>query len=103
MYKICLNLSEVLLVFDKEDLVKDFWDFDFSYDDFLLKWSLGVCWDFFIDSFIFCVYVEEKFYIRRGVFFVVNGLYDFLGFVMFVIIGGKLLLCEVMVELVEWD
>lgn len=42
-------------------------------------------------------------YIKRGVFVIINSFYDLIGFFVFVIVKGKMILWDLMVEKLDWD
>lgn len=53
--------------------------------------TLGVLWDVSNDAFTFRVSPGERPFTRRGVLFVINSLYDPLGFAAPVVVKGKFL------------
>lgn len=102
-YKIVLNDVEVMEVFLFEDLEKNLMLLDIGFDDLFVQYSLGLLWDINLDSFIYSICILEKFFIKRGFFFVVNSLFDFLGFIVFIVIYGRILYREVGECNSSWD
>lgn len=52
----------------------------------------GVQWNVVIDMFGFIIIIKDRLFMRRGVFFIVSLIYDFLGFVVFFILLVKVIL-----------
>lgn len=74
----------------EEERLKDVKIFDFNYDDFFIERVFGVYWCVEFDIFGFCIFVKDKLLMRRGIFFIVFFIYDFLGFVvLFILIVKK--------------
>lgn len=90
-------------VFLFEDRVKDFKDIDFSVDKFFMQRSLGLNWEFEFDLFIYCLLKEERFFSKWGLLLIINGIFDFIGFVVLVVVFGKILMREILRGLYNWD
>ena len=99
LHKIRSNSSEVLSSFPCEDLSEDALCVDFT-DPVR---SLGLLWDIKHDAFTFQLCIEEKPFTRRGVLSTINSIYDPLGFIAPVVLGGRLVLRKAMSSHVEWD
>ncbi|CAC5372170.1 unnamed protein product [Mytilus coruscus] len=59
-----------------------------------LKRSLGLCWNVVKDIFTYQLSKEEKPFTKRGLLSVINGIFDPLGFIAPVILGGRLIMRE---------
>lgn len=71
-------------------------------DDMIYRF-FGFCWRLKDDIFVFMVFIEEKFFICCGLFLIVNSLFDLLGFILLIIISGKIFFWECIFEGVDWD
>ena len=89
-HKIASNDKNVLSAFPEEDLDKGLKTLDLTEDMLPVQRSLGLSWDLKHDCFVFKV-AEHKStaYTKRTVLSTVNSLYDPLGFIAPVTIGGK--------------
>ncbi|XP_051239353.1 uncharacterized protein LOC127353832 [Dicentrarchus labrax] len=103
LHKIASNSSSVMQAFPTEDWAKGVKDFDFGGESPSLQRSLGLSWNLVTDSFTFCVSSEEKPLTKRGVLSTVNSLFDPLGFVAPVTVGGRNIMRELSVEQYDWD
>ncbi|XP_062594609.1 uncharacterized protein LOC134256031 [Saccostrea cucullata] len=99
LHKIRSNSSEVLKSFPTEDLSEDVLSMDFS-DPVR---SLGLLWDIKQDAFTYQLFDDVKPFTRRGILSTVNSIYDPLGFIAPVILGGRLVLKKAMSSTVDWD
>lgn len=103
LHKIASNSSGVMQAFPTEDWAKGVKDLDFGGESPLLQRSLGLSWNLVTDSFTFCVSSEEKPLTKRGILSTVNSLFDPLGFVAPVTVGGRNIMRELSVEQYDWD
>ncbi|XP_075315887.1 uncharacterized protein LOC142375626 [Odontesthes bonariensis] len=103
LHKIASNSSSVMQAFPTEDWAKGVKDFDFGGESPSLQRSLGLSWNLVTDSFTFCVSSEEKPLTKRGILSTVNSLFDPLGFVAPVTVGGRNIMRELSVEQYDWD
>lgn len=103
LHKIASNSSSVMQAFPTEDWAKGVKDFDFGGESPPLQRSLGLGWNLVTDSFTFCVSSEEKPLTKRGILSTVNSLFDPLGFVAPVTVGGRNIMRELSVEQYDWD
>ena len=85
--------------FPREDQASDLRDLDFTLDTIPVQRALGVLWDISADAFTFKVSLGKRPFTRRGVFSILNSLYDSLGLAAPVIVRGKLLLRSMMANL----
>ncbi|XP_062619955.1 uncharacterized protein LOC134281515 [Saccostrea cucullata] len=99
LHKIRSNSSEVLKSFPTEDLSEDVLNMDFG-DPVR---SLGLLWDIKQDAFTYQLLEDVKPFTRRGILSTVNSIYDPLGFIAPVILGGRLVLKKAMNSTVDWD
>lgn len=90
-------------VFFEDDKVSYLKDIDFGVFEVLMQCSLGLYWNLQSDLFIYCIFLGEKLFSKWGILFVVNSFYDFLGFIVLVVILGKLFLWDLMVIMKSWD
>lgn len=60
-------------------------------------------WNLLSDMFEFCIFIDDKFIICRGVLLIVNSFFDLLGFFLFVIISGKFIFRDVVICILDWD
>ena len=104
LHKIASNSKEVMDAFPDSERASDLCNLDFDNDEIPLQRSLGIHWQVRTDCFTFKVSVDDKPFTRRGVLSVINSLYDPLGFVQPVVIGGKILLREMTkAPQIDWD
>ncbi|XP_052817602.1 uncharacterized protein LOC128243724 isoform X1 [Mya arenaria] len=103
LHKIASNDKRVLNAFPEEDLEKNLKTLDLSEDNLPTQRSLGLSWDLENDCFVFQVADQKKPLTKRGVLSTVNSLYDPLGFLAPVTLGGRLLLRKVTDEVDGWD
>jgi hypothetical protein len=104
LHKIVSNSPKVLRSFPLVDLAKDITDIDFLAETPYLLRSLGISWDVVNDIFTYNVSLERKPYTKRGVLSTINGLFDPLGFVAPVVLGGRLIMKQaVQVQNLDWD
>lgn len=99
LHKIRSNSSEVLASFPPEDLSEDVLNMDFS-DQVR---CLGLLWDIEHDAFTYQLSVNVRPFTRRGILSTINSIYDPLGFIAPVILGGRMVLMKAMNSKVEWD
>ena len=92
LHKAVSNSVEVMEAFPAEDRAKDVRDLDLRHDSLPAQRSLGVFWDLETDAFTFEVSLPEKPFTRRGVLFIVNSVYDLLGFAVPVMLEGRKIL-----------
>ncbi|XP_062615198.1 uncharacterized protein LOC134276938, partial [Saccostrea cucullata] len=64
---------------------------------------LGLLWDIKQDAFTYQLFNDVKPCTRRGILCTVNSIYDPLGFIAPVILGGRLVLKKAMNSTVDWD
>ena len=103
-HKIASSDKEVLKAFPEVDLEKNLKTLDFSKNSLPVQRSLGLSWDLEKDCFIFQIAdLQKKPLTKRGVLSGVNSLYDPLGFLSPVTLGGKLILRKVTSECTDWD
>ncbi|XP_039885710.1 uncharacterized protein LOC120732292 [Simochromis diagramma] len=103
LHKIASNSSSVMQAFPPEDLAKDLKDLDLGVESLPLQRSLGLIWNLETDNFTFCVSKEEKPLTKRGILSAVNSLFDPLGFVVPVTVGGRHLVRNLSIEQYDWD
>ncbi|XP_033731889.1 uncharacterized protein LOC117321548 [Pecten maximus] len=104
LHKIVSNDVDVLGNFPPSDLAKNFEEINFNTSEPTIQRSLGLCWNVLKDSFTYQVSQEEKPFTKRGLLSVVNSIFDPLGFVAPVVLGGRLLLREAIQEnRIGWD
>ncbi|XP_069109957.1 uncharacterized protein [Argopecten irradians] len=103
LHKVASNSTQVLKSFPQEDLAKDLKDLEIGTDSLPVQHSLGLSWDLESDSFLFRISPDDKPYTRRGVLSVTNSLFDPLGFIAPVAIGGKILLRSMTTGMFDWD
>lgn len=89
MYKIVFNKKEVFEVILVEDYVKEIKELNLVVDFLFIEWVLGVMWCVENDSFWFCIEFCDCFLIWRGVLLIIGFIYDFNGYIGFVIFKGK--------------
>lgn len=90
-------------VFFEDDKVSCLKDIEFGVFVVLMQCSLGLYWNLQSDLFIYYMFVGEKLFSKQGILFVVNSFYDFLGFIVLVVILSKLFLWDLMVSMKSWD
>ncbi|XP_056022195.1 uncharacterized protein LOC130055048 [Ostrea edulis] len=103
LHKVSSNSLSVIKSFPTEDLAKEVIDFNLDLSEASLHSSLGVSWDVFKDYFTFRVYCNDRPFTKRGLLATINSLYDPIGFVSPVTIGGKFILQDVMSTVTDWD
>ncbi|XP_056017478.1 uncharacterized protein LOC130053872 [Ostrea edulis] len=103
LHKVSSNSLNVIKSFPTEDLAKEVIDINLDLSEASLHRSLGVSWDVFKDSFTFRVYCNDRPFTKRGLLATINSLYDPIGFVSPVTIGGKFILQDVMSTVTDWD
>ncbi|VDH98897.1 Hypothetical predicted protein [Mytilus galloprovincialis] len=104
LHKIVSNNSEVVKSFETKDLAESITEIDFNSESTCLQRSLGLCWNVVKDSFTYQLSKEEKPFTKRGLLSVINGIFDPLGFIAPVILGGRLIMREaVQNSSLDWD
>lgn len=83
---------DVLLL---EDRVKDLSDVYLDLYIIFVQSSLGLIWNLLLDVFIFLIDFKDVLEIKCGVLFCLYSLYDFIGFLLFVILVGKFIFCDI--------
>ncbi|XP_071489137.1 uncharacterized protein [Diadema antillarum] len=101
LHKIASNSQTVLDAFDPEEVQKDIRNLTLS-DCIPTQRSLGVQWNLTDDTFRFQIELTTKPYTKR-VLFMINGVFDPLGFLDPVMIQAKVLFREMITHKVEWD
>jgi hypothetical protein len=103
LHKIVSNNVDVMKAFSTDELGKDFKNFDLYSDILPTQQSLGLSLDLHSDKFIFRLNDNEKPATRRGLLSTINSIFDPLGFISPIGIGGKILLREVVPPGTDWD
>ncbi|CAC5372314.1 unnamed protein product [Mytilus coruscus] len=104
LHKIVSNNSEVVKSFETKDLAESITEIDFNSESTCLQRSLGLCWNVVKDIFTYQLSKEEKPFTKRGLLSVINGIFDPLGFIAPVILGGRLIMREaVQNSSLDWD
>ncbi|CAM1323454.1 Uncharacterised protein r2_g3196 [Pycnogonum litorale] len=105
LHKFASNSKIVMEAFPENERAGGLCNLDFDHEDVPLQRSLGVYWDLQTDRFTFQVSSDPKPYTKRGLLSVINSLYDPLGFVQPVVIGGKILLRQItnLTGKIDWD
>ncbi|CAG2215851.1 unnamed protein product [Mytilus edulis] len=104
LHKIVSNNSEVVKSFETKDLAESITEIDFNSESTCLQRSLGLCWNVVKDIFTYQLSKEEKPFTKRGLLSVINGIFDPLGFIAPVILGGRLIMREaVQNNSLDWD
>ncbi|XP_063406647.1 uncharacterized protein LOC134690610 [Mytilus trossulus] len=104
LHKIVSNNSEVVKSFETKDLAESITKIDFNSESTCLQRSLGLCWNVVKDIFTYQLSKEEKPFTKRGLLSVINGIFDPLGFIAPVILGGRLIMREaVQNNSLDWD
>lgn len=105
LHKFASNNRRVLNALEPGDLSKDFKDFDLGKATLPTQRSLGLRWNTDTDCFTFKVNYAERSYTRCGLLYVINSVFDPIGFLQPVVIEGKLLLREMMsvTSKTDWD
>jgi hypothetical protein len=88
LHMIASNSIEVMKSFPDLDRVESLKDLHIKQGPLPSQRSLGVMWDLEKDAFAFQITLPEKPYTRRGVLYVVNSIYDQLGFAIPVTLQG---------------
>lgn len=78
-------------------------DVEFSFDDILLEQTLGIQWHRESDCFTFRIHVQDQPAIRRNILSMVASVYNPLGFIAPVLLGGKRILQEICNLGTGWD
>ena len=108
LHKIMSNSTQVLSAFPESEWASDF---DFTKNIDSVQRALGVRWDCKTDEFVLHASVGNKPFTKRGILSVTSSLFDPIGFISPVVLGGRLIQREVLsgtgsnVELVGcgWD
>ena len=103
LHKISSNDPGVMKAFPQEYLAKNLKDLDFDKGQLPQQRSLGVVWDLNADCFCFTLNMTNRQCTRRGILRIVNSIFDPLGFLAPVTIGGKLILRDVTSSKIGWD
>lgn len=82
-----MKVLELVLELERVFLVKNL-----DFENFILEWVFGVCWDVVSDKFGFYILVKDKWLMWRGILFIISLIYDLLGFVVFFILFVKVIL-----------
>ncbi|CAG2253904.1 unnamed protein product [Mytilus edulis] len=102
LHKIVSNNSEVVKSFETKDLAESITEIDFNSESTCLQRSLGLCWNVVKD--IFTYQLSKKPFTKRGLLSVISGIFDPLGFIAPVILGGRLIMREaVQNNSLDWD
>ena len=99
--KLSSNNRNVLARFPKDDLAKDMNNIDF--DSSNLQRSLGLHWNIKSDTFTYQVCTEIKPFTKRGILSTINSVFDPIGFVAKVLLGGKIILRKALLKDIGWD
>lgn len=99
LHKTRSNSSEDLASYPPEDLSEDVLNMDFS-DQVR---CLGRLWDIEHDAFVYHLSDDVRPFTRRGILSTINSIYDPLGFIAPVILGGRMVLKKVINSKVDWD
>ena len=92
LHIVASNSVAVVESFPPEDRTDSVRDLDLQFDPIPVQRSLGVQWNVEKDAFVFQTCLPEKPFTRRGVLAIVNSVYDPLGLVSPVTLGGRLML-----------
>ena len=104
LHKILSNSTDVVSSFAQKDLAEGITEIDFDSQSSCLQRSLGLNWDVIRDIFTYQLSADVKPYTKRGVLSVINGIFDPLGFIAPVILGGRLLLRQaIQNNSIDWD
>lgn len=103
LHKIASNSRVVMQAFPPEDQAKDLKNLDLDVEPLPPQRSLGLTWNLDTDSFTFHVSQEKKPITKRGILSTVNSLFDPLGFVAPVTLGGRIIMRELSAEQYDWD
>lgn len=104
LHKIVSNSANVIASFPSSDLAKNIAEMNFNAEAPNILRSLGLSWDIARDVFTYQVSEDDKPYTKRGLLSTVHSIFDPLGFVAPVILGGRLLLKEaVQNNIIGWD
>ena len=99
LHKIASNNAAVMAAFPPEDHAKGMKDLGLGGESGVVQRSLGLCWEFTMDTFTFRVTTDDKPFGKP----MVNSLYDPLGLVAPVTIQGRALLRELTTNACHWD
>lgn len=96
LHKIASNCAEVMEAFPSDDLEKNLRTIDFNshFLDLPTQPSLGLIWDLNKDMFVFRLNPDDKPAFRRGMLSIINSIFDPIGFLSPVVIGGRIMLRE---------
>ncbi|XP_071177980.1 uncharacterized protein [Mytilus edulis] len=104
LHKIVSSSSEVVKSFETNGLAESITEIDFNSESTCLQRSLGLCWNVVKDSFTYQLSKEEKSFTKGGLLSVIYGIFDPLGFIAPVILGGRLIMREaVQNSSLDWD
>ena len=103
LHKIASNSQKVMESFPADELSKELKVVDLSSEEWPVQRSLGLVWSIREDVFTFIVAKEERPFTRRAVLSVINSVYDPLGFASPVLIEGRLLLQDLILDGKDWD
>ena len=104
LHKIMSNSPAVLGSFPTSDLAKNITEIDFGSENPCVQKSLCLSWDIIRDIFTYQVSDDKKPFTKRGLLSTTNGLFDPLGFVAPVILGGRLIMRQAIQDTkVGWD
>ncbi|XP_021358095.1 uncharacterized protein LOC110453467 [Mizuhopecten yessoensis] len=94
LHKIISNNANVVASFPLSDLAENMSELDFTTGTSSVHRSLGLSWDVTRDIFTYKVSEDDKPYTKRGLLSTVHSIFDPLGFVAPVVLGGRLLMRE---------
>ncbi|XP_062614568.1 uncharacterized protein LOC134276324 [Saccostrea cucullata] len=103
LHKVASNDKHVMDAFPPEDRAKDFSDIDLSVDELPTLRSLGLNWELKSDSFTYRLSVGERPFSKRGLLSTINGIFDPIGFVVPVVVSGKVLMRDSLRGSHNWD
>ena len=104
LHKIVSNSQQVMDAFPMSERASDICNLDLDLDDVPLQRSLGILWNIQKDAFTFQINLDKKRFTKRCVLSTINSIYDPLGFVQPVVIGGKILLRQMtQAPEIGWD
>ena len=94
LHKILSSSPDVLAAFPEAERAEGC--YDLKYEEIPTQRTLGVLWDAQQDEFFMEVVVPSREFTKRGILSVINSLYDPLGFVSPVVLGGHLFRRKIM-------